>query len=143
MLGLVFRIVQQAPAMTSGQGELSVELQAVPDTDMEELAQLTDRLRAELLDLDVYSVQQPVRGEAPEDAKGASLLAVGELVVRLVASAEVLTGIIGGVRSWLERNRVRSVKITLDGDTLELPHVSSAEQERLINLWVTRHATGP
>jgi hypothetical protein len=62
--------------------------------------------------------------------------------VRLVASAEALAGIIGGVRSWLGRNRVRSVKLTLDGDTLEVTGVSSAEQDRLIEMWVTRHATG-
>jgi hypothetical protein len=61
-------------AMTSGLGDLSVQLQTVPDTDVEELAQLTDRLRAELLDLDVYAVQQPVHGEAPEDSKGPGLL---------------------------------------------------------------------
>ena len=128
--------------MTAAQGELSVELQAGPDTDAEELAQLADRLRAELLDLDVDAVQQPVRGEAPEDSKGAALVAAGELVVRLVASPEVLVLIIGGVRSWLRRSRVRSVKLTLDGDALEVTGVSSAEQERLVDLWVTRHATG-
>lgn len=128
--------------MTAGSGALSIELQAVPDTDVEELAQLTDRLRAELLDLDVDAVQQPARGEVPEDAKGAGLAMVGQLLVRLVTSPEVLVSIIGGVRSWLGRNRVRSVKLTLDGDTLEVSGVSSAEQDRLIDLWVARHAAG-
>jgi hypothetical protein len=128
--------------MTAGPGELSVELQAVPDTDAEELAQATDRLRAELLDLDVDAVQQPVRGEAPVDSKSGGLLAVGELVVRLVTSAEALISVISGIRSWLGRNRIRSVKLTLDGDALEVTGVSSAEQDRLIEMWVTRHAAG-
>ena len=128
--------------MAAGLAELSVELQAGPDTDAEELAQLAGRLRAELLDLDVDAVRQPVRGEAPEDAKGAGLLAAGELVVGLVASPEVLASIIGGIRSWLGRNRARSVKLTLDGDALEVSGVSSAEQDRLIDLWVSRHGTG-
>jgi hypothetical protein len=128
--------------MAAGPGELSVELQAGPDTDAEEIAQLVGRLRAELLDLDVDAVQRPVRMEAPEDSKGAGLLAVSELVVGLVASPEVLVSIIGGVRSWLGRNRARSVKLTLDGDALEVSGVSSAEQDRLIDLWVSRHATG-
>jgi hypothetical protein len=128
--------------MTAGSGALSIELQAVPDTDVEELAQLTDRLRAELLDLDVDAVQHPVRGEVPEDSKGASLVAVGELLVRLVTSPEVLVSVIGGVRSWLGRNRVRSVKLTLGGDALEVTGASSAEQDRLIELWVARHAAG-
>jgi hypothetical protein len=126
--------------MAVGQAELSVELQAGPDTDAEELAQIADRLRAELLDLDVDTVRQPVLGEIPEDAKGTDLLAAGQLVVGLVATPEVLASIIGAVRSWLGRNRARSVKLTLNGDALEVSGVSSAEQERLIDLWVSRHA---
>jgi hypothetical protein len=126
--------------MAVGRAELSVELRAGSDTDAEELAQITGRLRAELLDLDVDTVRQPVLGQAPEDAKGADLLAAGQLVVGLVATPEVLASIIGAVRSWLGRNRARSVKLTLGGDTLEVSGVSSAEQERLIDLWVSRHA---
>ena len=128
--------------MAVGQAELSVELQAESDTDAEELTQITGRLRAELLDLDVDTVRQPVLGEAPEDAKGAGLLAAGELVVGLVATPVVLASIIDAVRSWLGRNRARSVKLTLDGDALEVSGVSSAEQDRLIDLWVSRHGTG-
>ncbi len=128
--------------MAVGQAELSVELQAGPDTDAEELAEIADRLRAELLDLDVDTVRQPALKEAPEDAKGADLLAAGQLVVGVVATPEVLASIIGAVRSWLGRNRARSVKLTLGGDALEVSGVSSAEQERLIDLWVSRHATG-
>jgi hypothetical protein len=128
--------------MAAGPGELSVEVQAGSDTDTDELAQLAGRLRAEFLDLDVDAIRQPVRWEAPEDAKGAGLLTAGELVVGLVASPEVLASIINTARSWLGRNRAHSVKLTLDGDALEVSGVSSAEQERLIDLWVTRHATG-
>lgn len=59
--------------MAAGAAELSVELQAVLDTDAEELAQLADRLRAELLELDVEAVRQPVRGEAPGGREGRRL----------------------------------------------------------------------
>lgn len=128
--------------MTAGSGNVSVELQAGLDTDAEELAELTGQLRSELLDLDVDAVQQATGGEVPEDSKGVGWSAAGELVVRLVASPEVLMSLIGGIRSWLGRNRVRSVKLTLDGDSLEVSGMSSAEQDRLIDLWVTRHANG-
>jgi hypothetical protein len=128
--------------MATGRAELSVELQAGADTDAEELAWLARRLRAELLDLDVAAVRQPVREDAPGDAKGAGLLAAGELVVGLAASPPVLSSVIDAVRSWLGRNRARGVKLTLDGDTLEVSGVSSAEQDRLIDLWVSRHGTG-
>jgi hypothetical protein len=140
-VGQVFGRSGKVSVMAAGAAELSVELQAGPDTDAEELAQLAGRLRAELLDLDVETVRQPVRGEEPGDAKGTGLLAAGELVVRLAASPEVLASIIAGVRSWLRRNHARSVKLTLGGDALEVSGVSSAEQERLIDLWVSRHGT--
>ena len=61
----------------------------------------------------------------------------------MAASPPVLSSVIDAVRSWLGRNRARGVKLTLDGDTLEVSGVSSAEQDRLIDLWVARHATGP
>jgi hypothetical protein len=128
--------------MAAGPAELSVELHAGPDTDAEELAQLAERLRGELLDLDVYAVGRPARADSPWDAKGAGLLAAGELVVGLAASPMVLASVIDAVRSWLGRTRVRTVKLTLDGDTLEVSGVRSAEQDRLIELWVSRHGTG-
>ena len=63
--------------------------------------------------------------------------------MQLVTSPEVLASIIAGVRSWLGRNTARSVKLAIGGDALEVSGVSSAEQDRLIDLWVSRHAAGP
>jgi hypothetical protein len=39
--------------MGNEHGELALEVKPLPDTDSEDLAELTQRLRAELLDLDV------------------------------------------------------------------------------------------
>jgi hypothetical protein len=123
------------------QGELALEVETLPDTDAEELAALVRRLRAELLDLDVDRVEPLTAGEAPEGAKGVELLALGGLVVQFVLQSEVLTSIVDGVRSWLQRQSARSVKLTLDGDSLEVTGVSSQEQDRLVELWIARHAT--
>jgi hypothetical protein len=128
-------------AMTANPAELTVEVQAGPDNDAAELTQLTDRLRAELLDLDVDAVRRLAVREVPEDSKGTGWLAAGQLMVGLVATPEVLAAIISTVQSWLSRNRVRSVKLTLGQDALEVSGVSSVEQERLIDLWIARHGT--
>jgi hypothetical protein len=120
--------------------ELALELETLPDTDSEELAALVQRLRAELLDLDVDRVEPLTAGEAPEGAKGVELLALGVLVVQFVLQPGVLTSIVDGVRSWLQRQSVRSVKLTLDGDSLEVTGVSSEEQDRLVELWIARNA---
>ncbi len=127
--------------MDNEQGELALEVETLPDTDAEELAALARRLRAELLDLDVDRVEPLTAGEAPEGAKGVELLALGGLVVQFVLQPEVLTSIVDGVRSWLQRQSARSVKLTLDGDSLEVTGVSSQEQDRLVELWIARHAT--
>jgi hypothetical protein len=38
-----------------------------------------------------------------------------------------------------DRNRTRSIRLTIDGDTLELTHATAEDQERLINLWLSRN----
>ena len=126
--------------MTVGRGELTVEVEAAADADAEELAQLTNRLRDELLGLDVDTVYSACGGEAPDSSKGIDLLAAGRLVVKFVLRHDLLQSIIDSVRSWLGRQHARSIKLTLDGDSLELTGVSSAEQDRLVELWVMRHA---
>ena len=125
--------------MTARHAELRVAVEATADTDAEELAQLTNRLRYELLNLDVDAVYLAGGGDTPDSSKGIGLLAAGGLVVQFVLRQDLLRPIIDGIRSWLGRQRVRSIKLTLDGDSLELTGVSSAEQDRLVELWVTRH----
>ena len=125
--------------VTEGPHELTVEVEAAADTDAEELAQLTNRLREELLGLDVEAVYSVSGGEVPDSSKGIDLLAAGALVVRFVLRQEILQSIIDGVRSWLGRQHARSIKLTLDGDSLELTRASTAEQNRLVELWVMRH----
>jgi hypothetical protein len=119
---------------------MAAQLDAGPEQDAEELAELTQRLRDELLELDVDAVEPATGGAAPEGAKGLELLAVGGLVVRFAMKANILRTVVDVTVGWLGRQQARSVKLTLDGDTLELTGVSSEEQQRLIELWVARHA---
>ena len=127
--------------MTGEHSELAIELLAEPDTDDQELAELAFRLRGELLDLDVEAVEPAATGQAPADAKGIELLAIGALIVRFALRPDVLRSVVSGVRSWASRQRMRSVKLTLDGDSLEITGPRSAEQERLVDLWIARHAS--
>jgi hypothetical protein len=126
--------------MTAGPGKLLVALQAKADVDAEELVHLADRLRVGLHELDVDAVQLTARGEVPADSMGAARLTAGELVVRFAASRDALLSIISGAWSWLGRQRLRSVALTVDGDRLEVTGVNSARQDRLTDHWVTRHA---
>jgi len=125
----------------AGEGELGISLQGGPDVDDEELSELTSRLRTELLDLDVDDVVPASgSGDAPADAKGVALSVIGGLLVKFAVSPEGLRAVVSGVRSWVARQHIRSVKLTLDGDTCEVSGLDSDEQKRLIDLWVVRHA---
>jgi hypothetical protein len=126
--------------MTGEYAHLTVEVTAGADSDAEELAELTNQLRNELLEFDVDAVDLPSAGEAPDLSKGIGLLAAGGLVVRFVLGDGRLQSIIDGIRSWLARQHRRSIKLTLDGDSLELTGVTSAEQDRLVEFWLIRHA---
>lgn len=125
--------------MPTTRGELAAVLEAGPDSDPEEIAELTQRLRGQLLDLDVEAVEVAPGGPAPEGAKG-SLSSVGALVVHSTMLASVLRSVVDTTVAWLGRQRARSVKLTLDGDTLEVTGLSTDAQSRLVEQWVARHA---
>ena len=95
-------------------------------------------LRAELLDLDVDVVDPIPDGTVPEGAKGVSALA-GALGVRLGKAA--LAAVIAKIRAWASRAE-RSVEVTIDGDTIKVTGVTAAQQDQLINVWLSRHAPG-
>jgi hypothetical protein len=110
--------------------------------DDERLAQLTGYLRAELVPLDVDNVASPRAGDAPPGSRAGDIAAVGALLVALSQSADSLASVVTAIRSWLKRgdSGVRSVRLEIDGDALELSRASQAEQDRLIELFVNRHS---
>jgi hypothetical protein len=58
-------------------------------------------------------------------------------------SARQLLSVLGLIRQWLRRSPLqRTVKVTIDGDTLELTGASDELQSRVVDDWVARHA-GP
>jgi len=110
----------------------------------ERLAVLTGYLRAELLRLDVEDVSALPAGEPPPGARVFGAAAVGALLVALGQSAEGLRSVVSVIMDWLRRGEGagRAVRLELGGDALELSQASAADQERLIELFIRRHAAG-
>lgn len=109
------------------------------DSDVEELADLTDGLHAELLDVDAASVASLPAETAPEGAKGLAALA-GWLVVHF-GTVDGLRAAVAAVRSWTSRTG-RTVEISIGGDALKVTGVTSQQQAQLIDAWLARHAPG-
>lgn len=110
--------------------------------DAERLDALTGHVRRELLQLDVADVSRTQAGDVPPGARAIDVVALGGLVVSLGSTAAALKEVVVAVRRWLSRGdgARRTVKIEIDGDTLELSEVSAAGQDRLVDLFVRRHA---
>jgi hypothetical protein len=111
--------------------------------EAERVDALTRYLRAELLALDVRDVTGLPVGEPPAGARSLDVVAVGGLIVTLGQSAASLVGVVSTVRAWLSRggSARRTVRIEIGGDVLELSEVTAAEQDRLVELFVSRHST--
>ncbi|RZU03563.1 hypothetical protein EV645_7595 [Kribbella rubisoli] len=108
------------------------------DARLEELALL---LRQELLTLDVRAVEPARDGEAPEGTRGALAAVAGVLSVSLAPGLQVLGSVVAVVREWLGRvGDGRTVKLTIDGDVIELTRASDDMQQQLVDAFVRRHA---
>jgi hypothetical protein len=115
-----------------------VRVSSTADGDQEDVAILVGRLRAELLDLDVDAVEPASAESVPDGAKSAAGLA-GMLTLRLGRAG--LKAVFAKLRDWVARNG-RSVEVTIDGDTVKVTGATLEQQERLINVWLARHAPG-
>jgi hypothetical protein len=94
----------------------------------------------ELAELDVDEVVPVAAGEAPEGAKGIELLALGGLLIKLGRSSRVLREVVDAVRDWVGRTGATSVRMTVEGDVLEVTGASGADVKQLIDAWVQRHS---
>lgn len=110
--------------------------------DPERVAAVTQLLRNELVQLDVNEVSAVRSGPAPEGTRALDIVAAGGLLVSF-GSSSLLRTVISTVRGWLTRSPAggRSVKIEVDGDVLELSNASREDQDRLVAMFLARHAS--
>ncbi|WP_371579401.1 hypothetical protein [Streptomyces sp. NBC_01314] len=122
-----------------GTRRMGVTLTVDSDTDHEELDALTQQLRDRLLELEVDRVELERSQTPPAGSKPGEVIALGSLLV--VAAPFALRSIIRLLEKWIEHRPVRTVSVTLGDDSIELQTVSSKEQRRLIELFVSQHGT--
>jgi hypothetical protein len=105
--------------------------------DDERLSELTHNLRVDLLQLDVESVYALPEGTAPPGSRALELAAVGTLVVVVKGSVALAEQVVSTVRAWLHRTPEaersdRSLKLTLNGQTLELSAATEGQQQQAV-----------
>jgi hypothetical protein len=125
--------------MNEDLGPLEISLRVDDDISPLEMEELTAGMRRQLLQLDVKSVDRVSGGPAPNGAKGIELAALGALIVNLGKATPVLGQVIDVIQAWAARSPNRTVKVTIDGDILELGGMSERDQHLVIKDWMSRH----
>ena len=122
---------------------LAIELSEA-GSDPARLDELTNRLREELLDLDVDDVERVSAGEAPAGTRAIELAAIGALLVTMQQSGVLVAKVVNTIREWLKRDPepTRAVKITLGDRTIELTAASSEQQDKLVAEFVRASGGG-
>lgn len=129
--------------MNSLSRQVIVEVDST-DSDEDERFELAQRLRAELLELDVAGVELASGGPAPAGSK-ADAVTLSTILLTLGASGGVFTTVVGAVRDWLLRQPDPGVvvDVTIDGDSFRIEGASTDERQRLLDVFVERHRAAP
>ncbi len=122
--------------------EVRLRIDPGSDADEGEMEVLTRRLLDELKNLDIDTVEVMVSESAPADAKSGDVFSWGSLILTLAASGGLLSTVVNAAQQWLSRTQGRSITLEIDGDRLEVQGISSEEQKRLVDTWLSRHAKG-
>jgi hypothetical protein len=117
---------------------LTVVVDGGGDTDQQDIARLTDRLRSQLLQLEVRDVAPIRSGEIPTHAKAGDVTLIGALAISMAPT--VLPAAVDLIGSWFQHAPVRSVEVTIGEDSLKLTGASKEDQRRLMEAFLDRHA---
>jgi hypothetical protein len=105
-------------------------------------AELEDRLALRhLVDSEIGRAAVPMIGELSKEQRSTPG-EVGDLVVTLGTSVGTLGSAVGVLRRWLARRPRHTIRLAIDGDTVEISGLSTYNEDRLVDLYVRRHG-GP
>ena len=111
---------------------LKVQIETGADADPEELDRLTRRLRDEIRELEVESVELAEGGTAPPGAKSAEAVTLGALAV--VVLPTVLPKLVEFLQAWAMRGQARTLKFKgkISGEQIEIEGATLEELKALL-----------
>ena len=122
--------------------QVVLRVDAGPDADEEEVAELALRLRDDLEALDVGSVQLSSSGPAPPGTKAVDPIEWGTLIVAIGSSPALMT-LLRTANAWIARQRQGRVRVKIGDDELVLTGASLEDQRRLVDDWLARREPEP
>jgi hypothetical protein len=122
--------------MSPATSSVRINIDGGAQRDHEEMAALGQRLRREIQQLDVDTVDFVREGAAPAGAKG-DPVTLASLAVTL--APVVLKSLFDLVQGWTTRHNNASVTIEMGGDKVTLTGAPSKEQLAVIQAVVQKH----
>ena len=113
--------------------ELMFSINTESAADEQELAELTQHLREDLLETGVESVEQLREAKAPSGSKG-DAVTLATLAVSLAPTA--LAGLISMLQSWLTRHERTSLTLQKGNQKITVTGALSKQQQQVITDWV-------
>ncbi len=79
--------------------------------------------------------------QPPPGSRGLDAGTIGQIVVAMVGT-QGLAGLISTVMGWLGRGHQapRTIRLELEGDVLELSAATSEDQDRLVQMFLSKHS---
>jgi hypothetical protein len=125
--------------MSSPPSSVRISIDNGAESDQEELAQLGQRLRRDIQNLDVEAVEFVRDGAAPAGAKG-DPLTMASLAVTL--APVVLKPLFDMLQNWTARHNNSTVTIEMGSDKLTMTGSPSKEQLAVIQAVLQKHQQG-
>lgn len=124
--------------MADQPAQLILHVDAGAASEVEDQAQLAQRLRQDIRELDVDSVDWVRAGEAPAGSKG-DAATLSSLAITLAPT--VITPLMGMLSSWLSRHERATVTVESGGQKLTLTGSPSAQQRELVEAFIKSKAS--
>jgi len=115
--------------------EVRVKITGEVCEDPELLETYSRRLREELLELDIESVEYASQVEAPEGSKGVGS-AVGDMIFSLGPLDYALSSVVGAVQSFVSRGQQCSITLDIAGNSINITDTTPEQQQKLIDAWI-------
>ncbi len=117
--------------------DVLLTVDAGPGANNTETAELTLRLREELIDHDLDAVVPS--SAAAVGTKGVGSADVAPILVVLATSGGVSTTFLGMLQAWLVRNSGSQIEVEVNGERIVLTPTSDGERRRALDFFLARH----
>jgi hypothetical protein len=121
--------------MPSDSARLLISISPAADADAQEVSELVQQLRRELLNSEADTIEPVHGGAAPPGAKG-DPITLANLAVTIAPAA--VGGLIRIVQAWVSRHDRASVTVESGAEKLTVTGDPSAEQRQMVDAFLRR-----